>query len=41
MTDSGSTNGTQVNGVKLEPGKAAAIKTGDIIRIATLEFTVQ
>ena len=41
ITDSGSTNGTKVNGVKLEPGKAAAIKTGDIIRIATLEFTVQ
>lgn len=41
ITDSGSTNGTKVNGVKLEPGKAVVIKTGDIIRIATLEFTVE
>ena len=41
ITDSGSTNGTKVNGVKLEPGKAAAIKPGDTIRIATLEFNVQ
>ncbi len=41
ITDSGSTNGTKVNGTALQPGQAAPIRTGDRIRIATLEFTVE
>ena len=41
ITDSGSTNGTYVNGVKLSPGAAVPLKAGDKVRIATLDFTVQ
>ena len=41
ITDSGSTNGTYVNGAKLSPGTAVPIKAGDKVRIATLDFTVQ
>ena len=41
ITDSGSTNGTFVNGVRLRPGAATPLKAGDKVRIATLDFTVQ
>lgn len=41
ITDSGSTNGTYVNGAKLAPGAAAQLKIGDKVRIATLDFTVE
>ena len=41
ITDSGSTNGTFVNGVRLQPGAATPLKAGDKVKIATLDFTVQ
>ncbi|MBQ9410597.1 MAG: FHA domain-containing protein [Bacteroidales bacterium] len=41
ITDSGSTNGTFVNGARLSPGAAVTLKIGDKVKIATLEFTVQ
>ena len=41
ITDSGSTNGTYVNGAKLAPGAAAQLNLGDKVRIATLDFTVE
>ena len=41
IVDYGSTNGTFVNGVKLIPNVPAAIKRGDVVKIATLTFTVQ
>ena len=41
ITDSGSTNGTKVNGTALQPGQAAPIRIGDNISIATLDFTVE
>ena len=41
ITDSGSTNGTYVNGVRLSAGVSTPIKAGDKVRIATLDFTVQ
>lgn len=41
IVDYGSTNGTFVNGVKLIPNVPAAIKRGDVVKIATLTFNVQ
>ena len=41
ITDSGSTNGTFVNGARLAPGAPVQLKAGDKVRIATLDFTVQ
>ena len=41
LTDVGSTNGTLVNGVKLQPNVPVSIKTGDKLRIATLDFIVE
>ena len=41
ITDSGSTNGTYVNGAKLAPGAAVQLNLGDKVRIATLDFTVE
>lgn len=41
ITDSGSTNGTYVNGQKLSAGAAVTLKKGDKVRIANLEFTVE
>ena len=41
LTDVGSTNGTLVNGVKLQPNVPVSIKAGDKVRIATLDFIVE
>lgn len=41
ITDNGSTNGTFVNGARLPGGVATALKIGDKVKIATLEFTVE
>lgn len=41
LTDLGSTNGTFVNGSKLAPNTAVAIKRGDRIKIAISEFIVK
>lgn len=41
ITDSGSTNGTFINGSRLTVGAAAPVKKGDSVRIATLDFTVE
>ena len=41
ITDSGSTNGTFINGSRLTVGAAAPVKKGDTVRIATLDFTVE
>ena len=40
ITDMGSTNGTYINGVRINPGTPAAITIGSKITIATTEFTV-
>jgi len=40
ITDMGSTNGTYINGVRINPGTPAAITIGSKITIATIEFTV-
>ncbi len=40
ITDMGSTNGTYINGARLNPGTPAAITIGSKITIATIEFTV-
>lgn len=40
IMDCGSTNGTFINGVRLEPGQWSVIKSGDIIKIATVKFNV-
>jgi len=39
--DVGSTNGTKVNGQRLQANVPVSIKIGDKIKIATLEFTVE
>lgn len=41
VTDIGSTNGTLVDGVRLQTGVATALKEGSKVRIATLDFTVE
>ena len=41
ITDSGSTNGTFVNGQKIAVGAPTPLKKGDKVRIATLDFTVE
>ena len=41
ITDSGSTNGTFVNGQKIAVGTPTMLKKGDKVRIATLDFTVE
>ena len=40
ISDSGSTNGTYVNGSKLVPGTWVALKKGDQVKIATVKFNV-
>ena len=41
ITDIGSTNGTFVDGVRLQTGVATPLKKGSKVRIATLDFTVE
>ena len=41
LVDIGSTNGTFVNGQRLESGRGFPLKKGDRVRIATLDFTVE
>lgn len=41
IIDSGSTNGTFVNGARLTPGSGTVLKKGDKVKIATIEFTVE
>lgn len=41
VTDNGSTNGTFINGLRIPAGGRSAIKKGDVVRIATLDFTVE
>ena len=41
VVDSGSTNGTFINGKRLTPGVGAPIRIGDILTIATIDFKVQ
>lgn len=41
ITDAGSTNGTFVNGQRLATGSGAVLKSGDRVRIATLDFVVE
>lgn len=38
LMDSGSTNGTFINGIKLTPYKEEMLRSGDIIKLATTEF---
>ena len=40
VTDIGSTNGTFVNGIQLQPNVPQVIQIGDTIRFSTLEFKV-
>lgn len=39
--DLGSTNGTFINGQRLEAGKAYELRTGMLVKIATLKFIVK
>ncbi len=39
LTDEGSTNGTRVNGVRLVPGRAKALRTGDVVDVAGFLLT--
>ena len=41
VVDSGSTNGTFVNGLRLTPGVETPIRIGDTLTIATIDFNVQ
>lgn len=41
VTDVGSTNGTKLNGVRLSPGQAHALRDGCVLQIANVEFYVQ
>lgn len=41
ISDRGSTNGTFLNGIKLNPNQQYDLKKGDRVRIATLDFTVE
>ena len=41
VVDSGSTNGTFVNGMRLTPGVETPIRIGDKLTIATIDFNVQ
>ena len=41
LTDLGSTNGTVVNGMKLDKGVPHPVKRGDTVEIATYKFTVK
>lgn len=41
VSDRGSTNGTFLNGIKLNPNEQYDLKKGDRVRIATLDFTVE
>ncbi len=41
IKDNGSTNGTFVNGRRLVPGAVERLVKGSVIRIATLDFTVE
>src|SRR5262249_30188619 len=40
LTDLGSSNGTYVNGVRLNSGEKAAVRSGDRIRIGDMELTL-
>ena len=39
LTDEGSTNGTRVNGVRLVPGRAKALRSGDVVDVAGFLLT--
>ena len=41
ISDAGSTNGTLVNGRRLDAAGAVVLKKGDRVRIATLDFVVE
>ena len=41
VIDSGSTNGTFVNGMRITPGVETPISIGDTLTIATIDFKVQ
>lgn len=41
ITDVGSTNGTYLNGQRIDPMRPYPLKKGDRVRIATLDFTVE
>ena len=41
VIDSGSTNGTFVNGMRITPGVETPIRIGDTLTIATIDFKVQ
>ena len=41
ITDLGSTNGTFLNGQRIDPMRPYPLKKGDRVRIATLDFTVE
>lgn len=41
ITDIGSTNGTYIDGARLQTGVATPLKKGSKVRIATLDFTVE
>lgn len=41
ITDNGTTNGTYVNGQRLQAGSPAVLTRGSSVRIATLEFVVE
>ena len=41
ITDAGSTNGTFLNGQRMDPLRPYLLKKGDRVRIATLDFTVE
>ena len=41
ITDIGSTNGTFIDGIRLQTGVASPLKKGSRVRIATLDFTVE
>jgi len=41
LEDLNSSNGTHLNGTRIEPGKAVTIKNGDYIRISNMDFIVK
>jgi pSer/pThr/pTyr-binding forkhead associated (FHA) protein len=40
LTDLGSSNGTYVNGVRLNSGEKASVRSGDRLRIGDVELTL-
>ena len=40
VTDNGSTNGTKLNGVKLDPGKPTAIQQNDKLTLGSTTYTI-